>query len=176
MYQIDLSEGLDKNMWSKLWFDLIWISSNLKKLIFSEIYVSSSSVVDTPPSCLYRTSWRSIILGPYPAGGPSRLYSNFQGSLDIWKFRESWGWAGLLQRKYFYKLSTYLSAGLPVVVPDYLSNADYIREKGIGFGLQSQKEANRLVQDCTETILNVQKAQHTSYLFCGYFTKEIICW
>ena len=29
-----------------------------------------------------------------------------------------------------YKLSTYLSAGLPVVVPDYLSNADYIREKG----------------------------------------------
>ena len=49
-----------------------------------------------------------------------------------------------------YKLSTYLSAGLPVVVPDYLSNADYIREKGLGFVASSLEEANRLVQDCTE--------------------------
>ena len=75
-----------------------------------------------------------------------------------------------------YKLSTYLSAGLPVVVPDYLSNADYIREKGIGFVASSLEEANRLVQDCTEEeyAQMVQKAQHTSYLIRnGYFTKKL---
>ena len=60
-----------------------------------------------------------------------------------------------------YKLSTYLSAGLPVVVPDYLSNADYIREKP-GFVASSLEEANRLVQDCTEEeyAQMVRKAQY----------------
>ena len=98
------------------------------------------------------------------------------------------GWSGEIQRilrmsgittkKIFpYKLSTYLSAGLPVVVPDYLSNADYIREKGLGFVASSLEEANRLVQDCTEEAYAqmVQKAHYTSYLIRnGYFTKEII--
>lgn len=32
-----------------------------------------------------------------------------------------------------YKLSTYLAAGIPVIVPDYLSNSDYICEKGVEF-------------------------------------------
>ena len=75
-----------------------------------------------------------------------------------------------------YKLSTYLSVGLPVVVPDYLSNADYIREKGLGFVASSFEEANRLVQDCTEEeyAQMVQKAQYTSYLIRnGYFTKKL---
>ena len=75
-----------------------------------------------------------------------------------------------------YKLSTYLSAGLPVVVPDYLSNADYIREKGLGFVASSLEEANRLVQDCTEEeyAQMVRKAQYTSYLIRnGYFTKKL---
>ncbi len=62
------------------------------------------------------------------------------------------------------------------MVPDYLSNADYIREKGIGFVASSLEEANRLVQDCTEEeyAQMVQKAQHTSYLIRnGYFTKKL---
>ena len=49
-----------------------------------------------------------------------------------------------------YKLSTYLAAGLPVVVPDYLSNADYVREHGLGFVVSSLEEADRCVQECTE--------------------------
>ena len=75
-----------------------------------------------------------------------------------------------------YKLSTYLSAGLPVVVPDYLSNAGYIREKGLGFVASSLEEANRLVQNCTEEAYAqmVQKAHYTSYLIRnGYFTKKL---
>ena len=76
-----------------------------------------------------------------------------------------------------YKLSTYLAAGIPVVVPDYLSNADYIREKGIGFVVSSLEEANRLVQECTEDQYNLmaKKAQYTSYLIRnGFFTKKIL--
>lgn len=76
-----------------------------------------------------------------------------------------------------YKLSTYLAAGIPVVVPDYLSNADYIREKGIGFVVSSLEEANRLVQECNEEQYNLmaKKAQYTSYLIRnGFFTKKIL--
>ena len=63
-----------------------------------------------------------------------------------------------------YKLSTYLSAGLPVVVPDYLSNAGYIREKGLGFVASSLEEANRLVQNCTEEAY-AQMVQKASLYF-----------
>ena len=62
------------------------------------------------------------------------------------------------------------------MVPDYLSNSDYIREKGIGFVASSLEEANHLVQDCTEEAYAqmVQKAQYTSYLIRnGYFTKKL---
>ena len=62
------------------------------------------------------------------------------------------------------------------MVPDYLSNADYIREKGLGFVASSLEEANRLVQDCTEEVYAqmVQKAHYTSYLIRnGYFTKKL---
>ena len=76
----------------------------------------------------------SIILRSiWKAGGPSKsCFSNFP--------RVVLGLSGEIlrilrdERDYYkenisYKLSTYLSAGLPVVVPDYLSNADYIRGK-----------------------------------------------
>ena len=75
-----------------------------------------------------------------------------------------------------YKLSTYLAAGLPVVVPDYLSNADYIREHGLGFVVSSLEEADRCVQECTEEqyAQMVANARHTAYLIShGYFTKKL---
>ena len=68
----------------------------------------------------------------------------------------------------------------PVEGVDYskvhLSNADYIREKGLGFVASSLEEANRLVQDSTEEAYAqmVQKAHYTSYLIRnGYFTKKL---
>lgn len=75
-----------------------------------------------------------------------------------------------------YKLSTYLAAGLPVVVPDYLSNADYIKEHGLGFVVSSLEEADRCVQECTEEqyAQMVANARHTAYLISnGYFTKKL---
>lgn len=76
-----------------------------------------------------------------------------------------------------YKLSTYLAAGIPVVVPDYLSNADLIRERGVGFVVSSLEEANEVIQNCTEfTYLQmVAKAKYLSFLISnGYFTQKLI--
>lgn len=75
-----------------------------------------------------------------------------------------------------YKLSTYLAAGLPVVVPSYLSNADYIKEHGLGFVVSSLEEADRCIQECTEEqyARMVANARHTAYLISnGYFTKKL---
>ena len=75
-----------------------------------------------------------------------------------------------------YKLSTYLAAGLPVVVPNYLSNADYIKEHGLGFVVSSLEEADRCVQECTKEqyAQMVANAKYTAYLISrGYFTKKL---
>ena len=53
-----------------------------------------------------------------------------------------------------YKLASYLSAGIPVIIPDYLSNADFIKEKGIGFVVSSLEEASQVVQNCSEEEYN----------------------
>lgn len=127
----------------------------------------------------------SIIQGPYKkAGGLSRGFAS-QLSKEGVVFGLVWGNSenpederDLLQKKMSsYKLSTYLSAGLPVVVPNLLSNADYIRDKGLGFVASVLKKPIRLVQDCTEEeyAQMVERLQYTSYLIHnGYFYKEII--
>ena len=63
-----------------------------------------------------------------------------------------------------YKLSTYLAAGIPVIVPDYLSNFDYICEKGVGFVVSSLEEANQLVQECTEDQYNYMAKNPSLFL------------
>lgn len=75
-----------------------------------------------------------------------------------------------------YKLASYLSAGIPVIVPDYLSNADFVKEKGIGFVVSSLEEANEKVQNCTEDNYNqmVSNLKQVQYLINnGYFTKKL---
>lgn len=75
-----------------------------------------------------------------------------------------------------YKLASYLSAGIPVIVPDYLSNADFVKEKGIGIVVSSLEEANEMVQNCTEDNYNqmVSNLKHVQYLINnGYFTKKL---
>lgn len=46
-----------------------------------------------------------------------------------------------------HKLSTYLAAGIPVIVPNTLSNSHLIEERGLGFAVNSLEEANQLVQN-----------------------------
>ncbi len=76
-----------------------------------------------------------------------------------------------------YKLSTYLCAGIPVVIPSYLSNAEFIKEHGLGFVVNTLDEANQCVQNCTqekyqELVSNVAKV--SNIIKQGYFTKKAI--
>ena len=43
-----------------------------------------------------------------------------------------------------HKLSTYLAAGIPVIVPNTLSNSHLIEERGLGFAVNSLEEANQI--------------------------------
>ena len=75
-----------------------------------------------------------------------------------------------------YKLSSYLSAGIPVIIPNYLSNADFIKEKGIGFVVSSLEEVSQVVQSCPEEEYNrmVSNLKQVQYLINnGYFTKKL---
>lgn len=76
-----------------------------------------------------------------------------------------------------YKLSCYLAAGIPVVVPETISNVDYIKEKGLGIVVSSLEEANRAVQFCTDEQYNqmVNNIKFVSGLIKdGYFTRKVI--
>ncbi len=48
-----------------------------------------------------------------------------------------------------HKSATYLAAGIPVIVPSYLSNAELIRERGLGLVVDSLEEASRIVESLT---------------------------
>ena len=75
-----------------------------------------------------------------------------------------------------YKLASYLSAGIPVIVPDYLSNADFVKEKGIGYVVSSLDEVDEIIKNCTEDNYNqmVSNLKHVQYLINnGYFTKKL---
>lgn len=75
-----------------------------------------------------------------------------------------------------YKLASYLSAGIPVIIPDYLSNADFIKEKEIGFVVSGLEEASQVVQNCSEEEYNrmVSNLKQVQYLInIGYFTKKL---
>ena len=76
-----------------------------------------------------------------------------------------------------HKVSTYLAAGIPVVVPSYLSNASFIQEKGLGYVVNSLEEANRLVEYTTAEAYQhmVENVYKVSYILKeGYFTKKLL--
>lgn len=76
-----------------------------------------------------------------------------------------------------YKLSTYLAAGIPVIIPSYLSNVSFIRDNNLGFVVDSLEEADQMVQNCTEEHYNelVQHVQKVADIIRnGYFTKRVI--
>ena len=75
-----------------------------------------------------------------------------------------------------YKLASYLCGGIPGIIPNYLSNADFIKEKGIGFVVSSLEEASQVVQNCSEEEYNrmVSNLKQVQYLINnGYFTKKL---
>lgn len=75
-----------------------------------------------------------------------------------------------------YKLASYLSAGIPVIVPDYLSNADFVKENNIGFVVSSLEEVDQVIQECSEEKYSkmVSSVKIVQYLINnGYFTKKL---
>ena len=76
-----------------------------------------------------------------------------------------------------HKVSTYLAAGIPVIVPSYLSTAEMIREKGLGYVADSLEEVNRLVDETTPEAYTdmLERVQKFSFLLReGYFTKKLL--
>ncbi len=86
------------------------------------------------------------------------------------------------EREYYkmncsYKLSTYLCAGIPVIIPNYLSNADFIKEKNLGFIVSSLEEADEVIQNCSEEQYDeiVSNIKKVSFIIKeGFFTKKAI--
>lgn len=76
-----------------------------------------------------------------------------------------------------HKVSTYLAAGIPVIVPKNLSTMQFIVEQGLGFAVDTLEEASQLVSSITEEEYRDMTAriEMFSYLLKeGYFTKKIL--
>ena len=76
-----------------------------------------------------------------------------------------------------HKVSTYLAAGIPVIVPKNLSTMQFIVEQGLGFAVETLEEASQLVSSITEEEYRDMTAriEMFSYLLKeGYFTKKIL--
>lgn len=76
-----------------------------------------------------------------------------------------------------HKVATYLAAGIPVIVPPYLSNVEWIKEKGVGLVADNLADASLLVEQMTEQDyqMMVQRVRDVSFLLReGYFSKKIL--
>lgn len=76
-----------------------------------------------------------------------------------------------------YKLSTYLAAGLPVIVPSSLSNADIIRDNHLGFVVDSLDEANACLdaltaEDYRQLVRTVK--EYRELLIGGFTTRKLL--
>lgn len=76
-----------------------------------------------------------------------------------------------------YKLSNYLAAGIPVVVPNTLSNADMVRKNGLGFVVSALEEAQQVVSEVSheeynQLVNNVGKFRHL--IVDGLLTKKLL--
>lgn len=80
-------------------------------------------------------------------------------------------------RNVSYKLSTYLAAGLPVIVPRDLSNAATIEQEGLGFVVDSLEEAQKRLKAVTEADYAAMVARVSHYrelIVNGWFTKKLL--
>lgn len=76
-----------------------------------------------------------------------------------------------------YKLSTYLAAGLPIIVPRCLSNAFLVEEHGLGLVVDSLDEASDCLAQVTEADYEAMVSRVMRYrdlLIHGYFSKKLL--
>lgn len=75
------------------------------------------------------------------------------------------------------KLSTYLAAGLPVIVPGSIPEAETIRNKNLGYVVGSLDEAVQTIEGMSEEQYDQMVMQVASFgklIRGGYFTKKIL--
>ncbi len=86
-------------------------------------------------------------------------------------------WIEYMKRNACCKLSTYLSAGLPVIINSSIAEADTIRRKNLGLVVDSIEEAVKQVMQMTEERYN-QMVQDTdsfgNLVRQGYFAKKVL--
>ncbi len=76
-----------------------------------------------------------------------------------------------------YKLSTYLAAGIPVIIPATLSNSDFIVEQGLGFVVDNLEEASHLVEQLSEEayLQMSSRVRYFSFLLSqGFYAKQFL--
>ena len=62
-----------------------------------------------------------------------------------------------------YKLASYLSAGIPVIVPDYLSNADFVKEKRISKETSKERKGNTEGRRSNKSYIYIYKKQYQKH-------------
>lgn len=76
-----------------------------------------------------------------------------------------------------YKLGTYLAAGIPVIVPRNLSNAQLIKDHQLGFIVDSLEEADTIVAKIDTEEYEMLKENVANFAFLlrtGQFTKKVL--
>ncbi|MDT2761761.1 sugar transferase [Aerococcus urinaeequi] len=76
-----------------------------------------------------------------------------------------------------YKLGTYLAAGVPVIVPRNLSNAQLIKDHQLGFIVDSLEEADTIVAKIDKEEYEMIKENVANFAFLlrtGQFTKKLL--
>lgn len=76
-----------------------------------------------------------------------------------------------------HKVSSYLAAGLPIIVPPSLSIASFIVEQGLGFMANNLQEVHEIVDNMTPEKYQAmtERIKTFSYLIKeGYFTKKLL--
>lgn len=93
----------------------------------------------------------------------------------LWTENETW--KEYMKLNACYKLSLYIAAGIPVIVPDSISEANTIVRKNLGFAVTTLDEAVDKVESITEEqygqmIKNV--AEFGELVRGGFFTKKLL--
>lgn len=76
-----------------------------------------------------------------------------------------------------FKLSTYLAAGIPAIVPKKLSNSHLIEEYGLGIVVESIEEVQDIIENLTDNDYNSLVNNVFNFrelLVQGFFTKKIL--
>lgn len=86
-------------------------------------------------------------------------------------------WCEYMKRNATYKFSTYLAAGIPVIVPAYISEADTVIRKNLGFAVESLDEAIEKIESMNEEQYRNMVADVGAFselIRGGYFAKKML--